>query len=363
MLGNNQTNNINVENSGENQGLVAAVNNAPVVIQNGLNYTDTKSICMDIVKEELAKYHNEASIEAKKRNEELFEKVISKLQENKMTDADALNEFKNPAMQYDYAEAQKAYIKAGTPELAAVLSDILVRRLAESSRTLLQISLGEAIQIAPKLVKSQMATLALIFVLEHTRSFSINDHISLSKHLRQVILPLFQDGVSNKDSEFQHLMFTGCSQQTAFTRNLIPFIKSAYPGLFMTGFHITELPKDHNGMNIASSYPSLFTQCLNAPEKVQINAMEDDYLSELLTQLKMPDVDQRIVKDLFKNNLLSDENSKKILINLVPEMNELFEYWESSQIKHCILSSVGIVIGAQYSHLVTGQEYNLGIWI
>ena len=59
---------------------------------------------------------------------------MQKLKEENMDDAQTLAEFRNPAMQFDYLEAQKAYIKAGTPELSELLSDILVKRISESSR-------------------------------------------------------------------------------------------------------------------------------------------------------------------------------------------------------------------------------------
>lgn len=102
----------------------------------------------------------------------------------KMTDAQALAEFRNPAMQFDYFEAQKAYMKAGTPELAEMLSDILVERISESSRSLLQIALGEAIRVAPKLIPAQMATLALIFNIRYSHTPQVDHYDRLVFYLK-----------------------------------------------------------------------------------------------------------------------------------------------------------------------------------
>lgn len=152
-----------IENSGDNYGVEAASNSGLIVVNQGMGYDNTKALCLDVVSDELNKYKAEAYEEAKRRDSDLFEKVVAELSKRNMTDEQALSEFREPSMQYDYAEAQKAYIKAGTPELASVLSNILAERIGESSRTLLQIALGESIQIAPKLIETQMATLIGIY--------------------------------------------------------------------------------------------------------------------------------------------------------------------------------------------------------
>lgn len=352
-----------VENAGDNYGVEAANNSGLIMINQGLNYADTKALCLDVVQDELNKYKAEAFVEAKKRNDELFHRVITKLDGLKMTDEQALEEFKNPSMQFDYIEAQKAYIKAGTPELASVLSDILVKRVNESSRTLLQIALGESIQVAPKLLKSQMGTLALVFNLTHTMRPSINTHEALAKHLRNTILPVFNSGVSQKQSEFQHLNFSGCSQYAAVSKKLPEKLRSAYTGLFMKGFTEEELVKKSNGVNLKEIYPSLFTRCLNCKEKLQLNAMSEEVLNSSMNTHGASAEHQAILIKLFKDNRMNDDETQGVIVSLVPEMKDVFEYWKYSGIALLFLTSVGIVIGAQYSKLVNGQDYDLSIWI
>ena len=271
---------VTVENNGNNQGVEVGVNHGSMIMQYGLGYSDTKALCNDIVREELAKYHAEASVEAQKRAEELFDRVVQKLNEKKMNDTQALAEFRNPAMQFDYLEAQKAYIKAGTAELSELLSNILVKRISESSRSLLQISLGEAIQVAPKLIPSQIASLALAFIVKHTRRITVNSHATFAAFLRDTILPIFCSGVSRKDSEFQHLSFTGCSQQSVLSNNMVDYFKGNYAGLFMRGISQSDIPKDENDDYLNNVYPDLFIRCLNNKEMFQINAINEDDLSK-----------------------------------------------------------------------------------
>ena len=94
---------VSIENTGDNHGAEVGINNGSVVVQRyGLGYTDTKNLCYDIIREELDKYHAEASEEAKKRSDELFKQFTRKLAELKMNDSQILFEFKKPSMQFDY---------------------------------------------------------------------------------------------------------------------------------------------------------------------------------------------------------------------------------------------------------------------
>ena len=72
---------------------------------------------------------------------------------------------------------------------------------------------------------------------------------------------------------------------------------------------------------------------------------------------------QQIFKKLFKENRMSEEAVQKLIVELVPEMQDVFDYWTNSEIALLILNSVGIVIGAQYAKMITGQNYDLNIWI
>lgn len=352
-----------VENNGDNYGVEVANNAGPITVYQGMGYADTKALCLDVIRDELNKYKADALMEAQRRNNELFEQIMLRLSRLKMTDAQALVEFQNPSMQNDYYEAQKAYIKAGTPELSAVLSDILVKRINEPTRTLLQIALGEAIQVAPKLIKSQMATLALAFMFVHTVRLSVNSHASFSDYLRTEVLPVYYDGVSEKQSEFQHLDFTGCSQTSAFQKVLPELIRSSYPGLFMKGLQKEKIPNNSSGVNLLDAYPQLFVKCLNDATKWQIRTMTEAILSNLMNENNIIEADKTILTNLFKQNQMSDPETENLVVQLVPEMQGVFNYWKNSGISYLSLTSVGIVIGAQYCKQVTGQDYDLSIWI
>ncbi|WP_301009841.1 LPO_1073/Vpar_1526 family protein [Anaerotignum lactatifermentans] len=355
---------VTVENNGENQGMITGANYGSMTQnQYGLGYSDTKALCLDIVHDEIAKYRAEALIEAQRRSEELFESIVRKLDDKKMTDAQALAEFRNPAMQFDYFEAQKAYMKAGTPELAEMLSDILVERISESSRSLLQIALGEAIRVAPKLIPAQMATLALIFNIRYSHTPQVDHYDRLVFYLKGAILPIFKMGVSQNYSEFQHLYFAGCCQQQTFGKDLIEWFKESYSGVFMQGFMPEEVPKDSNNIGLDTLYPCLFTTCTYDSNKIQIAAFNKADLLVKIKEMSILPEHSELLQKTFKDNLLPNDKAKELVEKLVPEMKEVFEYWNNSVIKNCILSSVGIVIAAEYSKKVNTYIYDLKMWI
>ena len=75
-----------IENSGDNYGVEAASNSGLIVVNQGMGYDNTKALCLDVVSDELNKYKAEAYEEAKRRDSDLFEKVVAELSKRNMTD-------------------------------------------------------------------------------------------------------------------------------------------------------------------------------------------------------------------------------------------------------------------------------------
>ncbi len=60
---------------------------------------------------------------------------------------------------------------------------------------------------------------------------------------------------------------------------------------------------------------------------------------------------------------MSESEVQSLIVKLVPDMQEVFDYWRNSDISVLTLSSVGVVLGAQYAQMVTGEQYDLSTWI
>lgn len=364
ILGNDKLENkIQIKNAGDNLGVEAGTNNGLIVVNQGMGYADTKALCIEITQEEIAKYRHEAAIEAEQRRDDLIKQVIEKLIAQGLSNQDSLAEFAKASMQFDYLEAQKSYMKAGTPELSAILSDLIVDRVKESSRTLLQITLGEAIQVAPKLIKSQMGSLALLFVVKRTQNLTVNSLDDFARVLKETIIPIFEAGVSKKASEYEHLVFTGCGQYLALRTRMASALKNAYPFLFMKGYLRKEIPSGSSGSSLIDDYPMIFEPCPDNTERFKIAVRSEKELNFFMKAWEVRQEDQGTLRNLLKNNSMNEDEIKERVITLVPEMREVFEYWDNKEISMLTLTSVGIVIGAQYSHMITGTKYDLSIWI
>lgn len=346
--------------TGENEGIVVGANNG--VIINGMSYTDIRNLCLDLIRDELSKTKDVALAEAQKRDNELVLKLFTLLSNMGIDESMLQKSFEEPSMQMDFIEAEKSYIKYGTPELCDIISELLVKRIQENEHSLLQIALGEAIKTVGILLPTQIATLSLRFLLCHTRYIFIGNQQAFANYLREKILPIFCSGVSEKSSEFQHLTYTRCGTISISSNSLMNYFLPQYKGLFSNGFAKKDIPVV-NDQPLNEQYPSLFIRCVNDSSKLQINALDEETLEYRINELKINAADATKLKNLYNNYTMSPAQAQSKIIEWCPEMEELFNYWESSAIKNLNLSSVGIVIGALYAATKTNEFFDLSIWI
>ena len=332
-------------------------------IHNGMDYNEVKSLCLDIIEDALAKTKGAAQIEAQKRYNQFVSKILEKLGQAKIPGKSIVSAFESPAMQLDFIEAGKAYIKYATPELCDILSSIIVDRINDKERTLLQIVLSEAMKSVTLLLPTQMATLSLRFVLCHTYNTGVLSHSALVEYLRRSIMPLLRSGVIERDSEFQHLSYTGCATVSESGYSLSDVLFNRYGGLFSNGFHLSNIPNADNEKSIFNKAPNMFMKCLNNDTKYQINAINIKELNEKLEQLNLSPRDKSQFENLYNNYKMTSDQIEQKVIELCPEMEEVFEYWDSSSIKSLDLSSVGIAIGAYYASYRIQKSFDLRIWI
>lgn len=323
----------------------------------GLDYINTKTLCTDLIKNELEIYRKEAEITAQKRELELLNKLFELLHTEKIDDDSVCEEFKNPDMQYTYVEAQKSYIRLGTQDLQTILSDLLVSRVKESRRTLLQIALSEAITVVPMLLPEQLDLLAICFRLRYTISNNINNFASFINYLHNNIMPHVSD-TPPKESLFQHMVYakTGIIELASILLENI--FAETYGGLFLNGYTQDEIHDYY------IKYPQYFTHCLQDNSKYQINAINLNNLNDRLeADNTLNDTDRNYFRKHFSSNLMTESQIKEYVLAKIPESNKLFELWNEAPLKQFSLTSVGIVLGASQSKKITGENFNMNIWI
>lgn len=220
-----------------------------IALQNnyyGMDYQNTKSLCQDLIRNELEKYKADAEQLAKERDEKFLSTLFEKLHRENIDDNSMCKEFRNPDMQYTFVEAQKAFIRLGTPELENILSNLLVDRAKESNRTLLQIALAEAVSVVPMLLPSQLDILALCFRLRYTRNNTINNLTTFFNYIQEQILPHVPNAI-DKISSFQHLVYTKTASIDLGEISLENIFIETYGGLFLSGYipeELNDFPKN-----------------------------------------------------------------------------------------------------------------------
>ncbi len=322
----------------------------------GMDYQSTKSLCLDLIRNEISIYKDEAEIVAIQRDEALLEKLFEKLKQEKLDDDRVCEEFKNPDMQYTYVEAQKAYIRLGTHELENLLAELLVGRIKENKRTLLQIALGEAITVVPMLLPEQINILALCFILRYTRFLIVNNMPSFLAHIQRDIMPFVLNEMP-KESLFQHLVYAKTGSIELGEISLSEIIKRTYGGLFLKGYVGEEIQE------FIKKYPQYFTRCIQDNSKYQVNAINQDELQERLKKSNLSTEDVKFIEDHFVSNIMSNQEIQKYLCKILPSCEKLFKQWDDTSFKHFTLTSVGIVLGANQAKRVTNEKFDLGIWI
>ena len=329
-----------------------------IALQNnyyGMDYQNTKSLCQDLIRNELEKYKSDAEQLAKERDEKFLSTLFEKLHRENIDDNSMCKEFRNPDMQYTFVEAQKAFIRLGTPELETILSNLLVDRAKESNRTLLQIALAEAVSVVPMLLPSQLDILALCFRLRYTRNNIINNLPTFFNYIQEQILPHVPNAI-DKISSYQHLVYTKTASIDLGEISLENIFIETYGGLFLSGY----IPEELN--DFPKKYPDLFIQCI--PSKIQINSISREALDEQLSSINnMPDEDKRFIQEHFSNNLMSQNAIKDFICSNIPSSKMLFSQWNDTSLKHLTLTSVGIVLGANRCKQISGTTFDMNIWI
>jgi len=351
------------ENSTEiNENLGVSVTENKGVILVGMTYSDTKELCLDLIKNELDLYKSEAAELANKRNNEFLNAFIELLDSKKMDSGKVKECMIDPSMQIDYLEAAKSYVKYGNTDLLNVLSEILSKRIDEPNYSLLQVSLSEAIRVAPLLTEKHMAMLGLNFLIKHTKRHDLINLPKFNKYFKDCILKIYEIVKNSSYADVQHLNYSRCAVTNAFSIDFVDNFQRKYCGLFMKGNDIDKIEKIDE-KSCFEKYPSLFINCLHDPSKVQFRFIDQELLEKELLNMQVDEMDKKILIKEFEKQKFSKKEFDDYMDSNFSEYKELIKYWNDSGISNLNLSSVGIVIGGLYISRKTSDNIDLKIWI
>lgn len=338
------------------------INQIGKYVNYGLSYKETKELCQILIENEISKLSKEAKEEALRREERLNDKLFKLLEEIKLSDKEAINEIRNPDMQFSFIEAQYANIRVGTEEMEDILSNLLKERLLEKERTTLQIALSEAIKVAPLLLPVHLNIISLVFTFKYTKTYTIKNEETFVKFFSN-LLEKCLNGIKDERSLYQHIEYSKCGNLSVMSYDITEIIKSSYGGLFMKGFTYEEfMNRFENEQNILKEIPIITIPHLREKKIFQINAMSEDVLKETLEKrlLSKNEIDKVIV--FYKENMLSNKDIEQRIIELVPDFKSFIQLWNKNM-NQLQLTSVGIILGIINLKNLTGGSYDMKIWV
>lgn len=338
MLKNSQTQKV-----GNNSTSIQA--GGDMYISHGVSYSEAKEIALDVFKTNFYQLSEEAMDIATRRAEEFTEKVIVKLLEEKSYTLDSI---KDPDLQYTLYNAQVAYARSGDENLSDVLVDLLVERVNKADRSLQQIVLNEALLVVPKLTSNQLDILSLLFIFKNANNVNMTSLEFLKIYVNAFVTPLISN-LSVDDYNFWHLEYAGCGKIESGVLFFQDIFINKYSILLSKGFTIEQFNENNNTQLNESE---ILLSCFHNKDRFQFNVLKRKELNHSDNLLQ-----------LFDSSLMNDKESEKFLKEFDPDLNKLIDLWNSSNMKHMSLTSVGIAIGLANIRMKTGRDLNLGIWI
>lgn len=322
----------------------------------GLSYDEFKAIAQDVFDANFYKLSGIASETAKDRADKIVNQFLTELKEK---NPEGLNIAQDPDFQYSLYNVQKEYARTGDKDLGDILVDILVDRTKETNRNIKQIVLNECLETAPKLTKHQYSALSVIFIFKYTKYRRMISLDEFTKYINHVISP-FVPSLLKSATCYQHLAYAGCGTIGIGSASIENILLKRYPGLFVKGF------RQENISHLLDEEPKLsqiISPCLRDPNLLQISAVDESTIREIASPLGIESSTIDKLIQVQKNHMMNDKEVKDYSISAHTCMKDLYDVWDNSYMKNLTLTSVGIAIGHANIRRVTGDEFDLSIWI
>jgi hypothetical protein len=326
------------------------------IVYNGVTAAEAKQIALDVYASNFLKLVGVAEDVARDRAERITRDYLDKLQAENPS---GLGSVQDPDMLQAIFTAQKAYACSGEDDLEKMLVDLLVDRSRQQDRELKTLVLNEAIATLPKLSVRQRKSIAVCFLIRHTRyvgSFGLEPYYD---SLAQSFTP-FADMLSGKRADCQHIQSVGAGSISAFTLELSAAFTDTACGCFTSGFTADQVPKE---IQSYLNNSEIFMQCIRDPDKLQLCALSKQDVMNLPVA---EDIKARgLLNSLSLQGIMSYQEIQSELESHVPCMKAIFEQWNSSDsaLRYLDLTSLGIAIGHGYWRHATGNTTSLETWL
>ena len=300
-------------------------------------------------------YKEEASIEAKKREEKLRTDFIDELEKNKID----LSEFENPSMQLCYIDAQKGYISYGDETSEKILLELLKDRISESNKSILQISLNEAVKVAPLLMKKHLNALSLLFFIKEMSIMGIRTRDMLIDFIKDVVLKFTKDSSLTK-VDYEHLEYNKCITKIEILKSdIFEIMKSKYKYYFIKEISYDDFQQKYSQLTKYIGSLSFFN--VDSDNILRFKEV-DSFLSYNELDIISSD-DKEIFNRMIKDLIMSDEEFERTILDNNDLLCPLFYTWKDDLMSSCSLTTIGKVLAMTNIKLELKMPVDMGIWI
>lgn len=321
----------------------------------GLSYKDVKELCLDLITDKLDSYKEESSIEAKKREEKLRNDFIDELEKNKID----LNEFKNPSMQLCYIDEQKGYISYGDDTSEKILLELLKDRISESDKSILQISLNEAVKVAPLLMKKHLNTLSLLFFIKEMSIMGIRTRAELIDFIKDVVLKFTKDSSLTK-VDYEHLEYNKCiTKIEIFKSDIFEIMRSKYKYYFLKEISYDDFQQKYSQLTKYIGSLAFFN--VDSDNMLRFKEV-DSFLSYNELDIISSD-DREMFNKMLKDLTMSDEEFERTILDNNDLLCPLFYTWKEDLMSSCSLTTIGKVLAMINIKIELKIPVDMSIWI
>ena len=174
----------------------------------GLSVAEVKEICVLVLRDNFPQLREDARITA-----EQHVKTFADLLESRIANDAAsivLEKFREPDVQASINDAVQASARKGQAANPEILSTLISERVARSTNDYKDIVLSEAVQVVPRLTRSQIGLLSFVHFVKSVAVQSLPNIGGLEPFGRQALI-YCRPGYKLSQSQWQHIQYAGAA--------------------------------------------------------------------------------------------------------------------------------------------------------
>lgn len=325
-----------------------------VVVQQGISAEQMAEIMVAVGKQ-LAVFTSEARQIADERIVAFQQSILARFAKPGEANPEA---FKDPDFQYLLADAQEAVARSGDQAVRETLVDIIARRSMEKDRTRLALTLNHAAKLAANLTENEFAALSLVYLVRYTVR-QVPNPTEFGRYVNANLIP-FAKLVSRENASYWHIAAQSCGSVDPLGEfGIEASWRENYAGVLGKGF-TRETLEAHLPEGMKHALDPFLLPCLNDPTLLQPNALTFEIFKGYKDRTGLTEDQLRNVWGAFQGTI---PNIPDLLRPRVPDIDLLFEVWNSTPARQLSLTSTGIAIGHANASRVVGFNAQLQTWI